>query len=42
MSVAATPPPFTLEIGDHGGTAVVRCHGKLVTGFTDLLYIPVS
>lgn len=42
MSTAATPPPFTLEIEDHGSTAVVRCHGKLVAGFTELLYIPVS
>jgi len=42
MSVAATPPPFTLEIEDRGSTAVVRCHGKLVAGFTDLLYVPVS
>jgi anti-anti-sigma factor len=42
MSVAATPPPFTLEIEDHGSTAVIRCHGKLVAGFTELLYVPVS
>jgi anti-anti-sigma factor len=42
MSVAATPPPFTLEIEDRGSTAVVRCHGKLLAGFTELLYDPVS
>jgi anti-anti-sigma factor len=42
MFVAATPAPFTLEIEDHGSTAVVRCHGKLLAGFTDLLYVPVS
>jgi len=41
MSAAATPP-FTLEIEDHGSTAVVRCHGKLVAGCTELLYVPVS
>jgi anti-anti-sigma factor len=41
MSVA-TPPPFTLEIEDRGSTAVVRCHGKLLAGHTELLYAPVS
>jgi anti-anti-sigma factor len=39
---AAAPPPFTLEIEDRGNTAVVRCRGKLLAGFTDLLYVPVS
>ena len=42
MSIAATPPPFSLEIEDSGRTAVVRCHGKLVAGATELLYVPVS
>jgi anti-anti-sigma factor len=42
MSVAATPPPFTLQIEDRGNTAVVRCRGKLLAGFTELLYAPVS
>lgn len=42
MSGDATPPPFTLEIEDHGSTAVVHCHGKLLAGVTDLLYDPVS
>jgi anti-anti-sigma factor len=41
MSVPA-PPPFTLEVEDRGGTALVRCHGRLVAGITDLLYVPVS
>ena len=41
MSVSATPP-FTLEIEDRGNTAVIRCHGKLLAGHTDLLYVPVS
>ncbi len=41
MSVAATPP-FTLEIEDRGSTAVVRCHGRLLAGHTELLYAPVS
>jgi anti-anti-sigma factor len=42
MPASVTPPPFTLEIEDHGSTAVVRCHGKLLAGVTDLLYVPVS
>ena len=42
MPKAVAPPPFTLEIEDHGTTAVVRCHGKLVYGITELLYVPVS
>jgi len=42
MPASTTPPPFTLEIEDHGSTAVVRCHGKLVAGVTELLYAPVS
>ena len=42
MPASASPPPFTLAIEDHGSTAVVRCHGKLVAGFTELLYAPVS
>jgi anti-anti-sigma factor len=42
MSASATPPPFTLEIEDHGSTAVVRCHGKLLAGSTELLHTPVS
>jgi hypothetical protein len=42
MCAATTTPPFTLEIEDSGTTAVVRCHGKLVAGFTELLYLPVS
>ena len=41
MSVAATPP-FALEIEDRGSTAVVHCRGKLIAGYTDLLYVPVS
>ena len=42
MPEAVTPKPFTLEIDDRGLTAFVCCHGKLVAGFDDLLYIPVS
>jgi anti-anti-sigma factor len=42
MPAPATPPPFTLEIEDRGSTAVVRCHGKLIAGYTEFLYVPVS
>ena len=42
MPEAATPKPFFVEIEDHGATALVRCHGKLLAGYTDLLYHPVS
>jgi anti-anti-sigma factor len=34
--------PFTLDIEDSGATAIVRCHGKLLAGYTDLLHVPVS
>jgi anti-anti-sigma factor len=42
MPAPTTPKPFTFEIEDRGTTAFVCCHGKLVTGFADLLYLPVS
>ena len=42
MPDAVTPPPFTLEIEDRGTTAFVRCHGKLLAGHADLLYLPVA
>jgi anti-anti-sigma factor len=37
-----TTKPFTLDIEEHGDTALVRCHGKLLAGYADLLYTPVS
>jgi len=37
-----TTPPFHLEMEDRGTTALVRCHGKLLAGYADLLYTPVS
>ena len=37
----ATPKPFTLEIEDRGATALIRCHGKLIAGYADLLYVSV-
>jgi len=42
MTEAATPKPFSLEIEGEGDTAIVRCHGKLVAGHTDFLYLSVS
>jgi anti-sigma B factor antagonist len=33
---------LTLEIERRGDTAVVRCHGKLVTGANDLFYARVK
>jgi anti-anti-sigma factor len=42
MHAHTNPPTFHLEIEDHGTTALVRCHGRLISGQTDLLYTPVS
>lgn len=42
MPEAVAPKPFSLEIEDRGTTALVCCHGKLLAGYTDLLYLPVS
>ena len=39
---STTPAPLTVAIEDHGPTAIVHCHGRLVYGHTDLLYLPVS
>jgi anti-sigma B factor antagonist len=33
---------LTIDIDRSGNAAVVRCHGKLVAGVTDLLYIRVK
>ena len=42
MPESATPKPFSIDIEDHTTTALVRCHGKLLAGYTDLLYLPAS
>ena len=46
MSDEAPASPFTLDTNRaallSGGLAVVRCHGKLVSGVTDVLYKEVS
>ena len=31
-------PPLTLDLDSSGTTAVVRCHGRLVSGVNDILY----
>ena len=36
-----TPCPLTLAIERNGDTATVKCHGKLVFGFCDVLYSKV-
>ncbi len=42
MSEPATVSLLTLEIDRARDLAVVRCHGKLVAGVTDVLYREVS
>jgi len=42
MSDEAAVSFLTLEIDRAGHTAVVHCHGKLVTGVTDVLSIKVK
>src|SRR5262245_58826711 len=37
-----TPPPFHIEIEEHGATVLVRCHGRLIANYADQLYTPVS
>jgi anti-sigma B factor antagonist len=37
----AAASPLTFDIDRSGGTAVVRCHGKLVAGVNEMLYAAV-
>lgn len=41
MPDQATASLLTLDIDRAGHVAVVRCHGNLMAGSSDLLYIPV-
>ncbi|MBV8732484.1 MAG: STAS domain-containing protein [Acidobacteriia bacterium] len=41
MSDQAADSPFTLEIERHPDVAVVRCHGRLVSGSHDVFYTEV-
>ena len=42
MPDEAAASRLTLDIDRDGSVAVVRCHGKLVAGVTDVLYSQVS
>jgi anti-sigma B factor antagonist len=42
MSDKAAASLLTLDINRAGNAAVVRCHGKLVAGVNDILYVKVS
>ena len=41
MPEQATPRSLRLEIEETGSVAVVRCHGHVISGLTDLLYTKV-
>jgi anti-anti-sigma factor len=34
----STPCPLTIEVEQSGDVATIKCHGKLVFGFCDVLY----
>jgi anti-anti-sigma factor len=38
MPEPSTPPPLSLDIERTGTTAIVRCHGRLISGVHDQLY----
>ena len=38
MPTPAAAPQLTLDIEHKGATAIVKCHGRLVSGVTDVLY----
>jgi anti-sigma B factor antagonist len=42
MPTPAPAPHLTLDVERNGTTTIVRCHGKLVYGVTDVLYSSVS
>jgi anti-anti-sigma factor len=42
MTTPAVAPQLTLEIEHQGTTTLVKCHGKLVYGATDVLYLGVK
>jgi anti-sigma B factor antagonist len=42
MASPSAVPQLTLDIEHKGTTTIVRCHGKLVYGVTDVLYSNVS
>ncbi|MGD0730035.1 MAG: STAS domain-containing protein [Terracidiphilus sp.] len=42
MPIPATGSPLTLEIEPQGDEVIVRCHGQLIAGVSDVLYTPVA
>ena len=38
MSQISTPCPLTIEVEQNGDVATIKCHGKLIFGFCDVLY----
>ena len=42
MSTTTTACPLTIEIEHTPNAAVVKCHGKLVAGVGEVLYVPVN
>lgn len=42
MQPQTSAPKLTLDIERKGTTTLVKCHGKLVSGVTDVLYMNVS
>jgi anti-sigma B factor antagonist len=42
MPTQTAAPRLTLDIEHKGTTTIVRCHGKLVSGVTDVLYSNVG
>jgi anti-sigma B factor antagonist len=42
MMTPAAAPQLTIEIEHQGTTTLVKCHGKLVSGVTDVLYSGVK
>lgn len=42
MPTPTPAPSLTLEVERQGTTTIIHCHGKLVSGGTDLLYTTAS
>ena len=42
MQDSANPQPFSIEIEEQATAVLVRCQGKLIAGYADQLYTPVS
>jgi anti-anti-sigma factor len=42
MQDSANPQPFSIAIEEQATAVLVRCQGKLIAGYADQLYTPVS